>query len=450
MAAIGATSAVSVTEAGLVEKRLNNGLGRTPALGWNSWNAGGCSDATATAALAAANAFVSLGLKDLGFTYVNIDDCWANPSRGSDGSLVPNPSKWPNGIVAVASQIHGMGLKFGLYGCAGTKTCAGYPGSQGYETQDADTLASWGVDYWKFDNCYTPSTGNTSTWYAPMRDALANSGRPILFSMCQWGRDNVWTWGAGYGNSWRMSTDIGDSWASVASIANAAAGISQYAGPGGFNDLDMMEIGNGGLSAAEERAHFGLWAMAKSPIILGTDLTRIPSSSLATIKNQGIISIHQDSLGKAATYFRPSGAAAPVSGQLYPYWAGPLSDGVAIGLVAANGAATLTANFADVPGLGSGSYAWTEFYSGQTGVGSSVSATLQSHDMAVFKVTKSGGSSTMGQSTTSKTPPSTTTTATGPGQTHWGQCGGIGWTGVMTCQPPYVCTAQNPYYSQCL
>ncbi len=144
-----------------------------------------------------------------------------------------------------------MGLKFGLYGCAGIKTCGGYPGSQGYEVKDAQTLAAWGVDYWKYDNCYTPCNGgavqtcgspagSTQTWYGTMRDALQSVGRPILFSMCQWGRDNVWTWGANYGNSWRMSTDNWNDWASVVRIASAAAGMAQYAAPGGFNDLDMM------------------------------------------------------------------------------------------------------------------------------------------------------------------------------------------------------------------
>ena len=212
---------------------------------WEVQNQGQCNAATATVALNTANAFVSLGLKDLGYEYVNIDDCWANLNRDSSGNLVPNPSKWPNGIKAVADQIHGMGLKMGLYGCAGRETCGGYPGSEGYQTRDADTLASWGIDYWKYDNCYT-GTGfnnagaNTSTYYPTMRDALLNSGREILFSMCQWGRDNVWTWGAAVGNSWRMSDDIQNNWNSVAGIAATAATISQYAAPGGFNDLDMM------------------------------------------------------------------------------------------------------------------------------------------------------------------------------------------------------------------
>ncbi|KAF2281180.1 alpha-galactosidase [Westerdykella ornata] len=378
-------------------KRLNNGLGLKPALGWNSWNAGQCSAASAQFALDTANKFISLGLKDLGYEYINIDDCWSTKSRNATGHLVPDPGKWPNGIKAVADQIHAMGLKFGLYGCAGTLTCAGYPGSEGHELQDAQTLASWGVDYWKYDNCYTPCNGgrvqtcqspqgNTRTWMTTMGTALEKSGRKIFYSLCQWGRDNVWTWGASVGNSWRMSVDNWNDWASVVRIASAAAGMSQYAGPGGFNDLDMMQLGNGKLTAAEERTHFGLWAMCKSPIILGNDLRKVSSATLAIIKNADLLAVNQDSLGKAATTFQPPGAPKPVSGQIYPYWAGPLSDGVVIGLVAASGAATLSVNFKDVPGLGSQSYSWKELYTGKTGTGTNISFSLSSHDMAVVKV----------------------------------------------------------------
>jgi alpha-galactosidase len=215
-------------------------------------------------------------------------------------------------------DIHQMGLKFGLYGCAGTMTCAGYPGSQGRELQDAMTLAAWDVDFWKHDNCYTPCNdsplpqtcgrpaGNTQEWYARMRDALRDvrNDKNIMFNLCQWGRDNVWTWGDDYGNSWRMSVDNWGDWASVQRIGSAAAGIAQYSGPGGFNDLDMLVrllpakgealrillrltrdldqiVGNGGLTENEERLHFGLWAICKSPLILGNDLNRIPSSTLA-------------------------------------------------------------------------------------------------------------------------------------------------------------------------
>lgn len=200
----------------------------------------------------------------------------------------------------MVDQIHNKGLKFGLYGDAGTMTCAGYPGSEGHEAQDAKTLASWGVDYWKHDACYLPcvtggrpqtcwdARSSTKTYYATMRDALAGAGRPILFSMCQWGRDSVWTWGKDYGNSWRMSGDIANNWNSLASIAANAANIGQYSGPGGFNDLDMLQVGNGGLNENEERAHVGLWMIAKSPILIGTDLSKIKQSTLNLLKNKVI------------------------------------------------------------------------------------------------------------------------------------------------------------------
>ncbi|ORY18419.1 glycoside hydrolase superfamily [Clohesyomyces aquaticus] len=381
-----------------LERRVNNGLGKTPALGWNSWNIGGCAYASEKAALDTGKLFVSLGLKDLGYQYVNIDDCWSTKNRDSSGNLVPDPSKFPRGMKAVTDDLHNMGLKFGLYGCAGTQTCAGYPASQGKETQDAKKLADWGVDYWKHDNCYTPCNngnpqtcgspkGNSSTYYKTFSNALLGSGRPILFSLCNWGRDNVWAWGAGFGNSWRMSTDIQNNWGSVASIAAQAAPIAQYAGPGGFNDLDMMQIGNNGLSENEERAHMGIWAIAKSPIILGTDLAKIRSSSLNIIKNKAILAINQDPLGKAATYFTPAGKSKPQNGKLYPYWTGPLTDGVVIGVVAADGAATLSFNFGDVPGLdATKTYNWTEAWTGTTGSGKAVSTNLGSHDMRVYRL----------------------------------------------------------------
>jgi alpha-galactosidase len=382
------------------DKRLENGLGRTPALGYNNWNNGGCTHATADAALKVADLLVSLGLKDAGYQYLNIDDCWSSKSRNSTGHLVADPSKWPQGIKPISDRIHGMGLKFGLYGDAGTMTCAGYPGSQGHEVQDAKTLASWGVDYWKHDACYLPcvtggvpqtcwdSRSSTKSYYSTMRDALAQAGRPILFSMCQWGRDSVWTWGKDYGNSWRMSGDIANNWNSLATIAANAAGMAQYAAPGGFNDLDMLQVGNGGLNENEERAHVGIWAIAKSPLLIGTDLSKLKQSTLNILKNKALIAINQDSLGKAAGYFRPSGKPAPVNGKLYPYWAGPLRDGVVVGVVASEGAATLSFNFSDVPGLGSGNWKWTEVFTGATGSGTSISVQLGSHDMRVYKITK--------------------------------------------------------------
>ncbi|KAH8742296.1 glycoside hydrolase superfamily [Diaporthe sp. PMI_573] len=270
--------------------RYENGLGKTPALGWNSWNQGGCNAASAAVALNTAKAFVDLGLKDAGYLYVNIDDCWSTKARNSSGYLVPDPAKFPQGMKAVADQIHAMGLKFGLYGDAGTMTCGGYPGSQGYEQKDAQLLDSWGIDYWKYDNCYTPCNsgsqqtcsnpaGSSQTWYVKMRDVLKSTGRPLLFSLCNWGRDSVWTWGNSVGQSWRMSVDNWGGWADVVRIASSAAPIASYSQPSGFNDLDMMIIGNGKLTDAEERTHFGIWAISKSPILMGTDMTKLTQGS---------------------------------------------------------------------------------------------------------------------------------------------------------------------------
>lgn len=449
-------------------KRLENGVGITPALGWNNYNAG--LSASADSALATANAFIQLGLKDLGYTYVNLDDGWSTTARDSDGNLVPDPNKFPNGMKNVSDQIHALGLKFGLYGDSGTATCAGFPGSQGYEEQDAKLLASWGVDYWKYDNCNTPS-GDSQPRYETMRDALLASGRDVLYSLCQWGVDSVWTWGASVGNSWRVGGDITNNWSSVSSIAASNAAITSYSAPGGFNDYDMLEIGNGKLTEAEERAHFGLWAICKSPLLLGTDLTKISDSSLVIVKNADVIAINQDSLGRAASTFTPSGEAAPTNGKLYPYWSGSLSDGFVIALIGVDGAGTLSVSFADVPDLGAGTYSWTELYSGKSGKGDGVSWTFEvEHDMAIFKVTgkvpvtsptstiQSISSTRSTQATVSSSTAKTTstrssstavsasTTAAGTvGQ--WGQCGGLGYSGPTAVRRVHIPSRNTPEHS---
>lgn len=326
-----------------------------------------------------------------------MDDGWSKKSRDSSGNLAANDDYFPDGIAAVANQIHGLGLKFGLYGDSGTKTCPGHPGSRKHEKQDTALLAPWEVDYWKYDNCHLkiwewdwlPFT-NSSHRYGDMRDGLADQHQThkILYSLCQWGKNNVWTWSANFGNSWRISRDLKNSWSSVASFAAKRVPVASYAQCGGFNDLDMLQIGNGVLTAAEERSHFGLWAIAKSPLLLGTDLSKISNSSLAIIQNAGIIAINQDPLGRAATIFQPKGAGRPDQGSLHPYCSGQLDDGYVIGLVAVNdGLNILSVSFADVPGLGLGDFNWKELYTGQCGRGRMVNFTLQSHDMAVLKVT---------------------------------------------------------------
>ncbi|MBE3048946.1 glycoside hydrolase family 27 protein [Candidatus Bathyarchaeota archaeon] len=264
---------------------------------------------------------MELGLKDLGYTYVNIDDCWSTKERDASGNLVADPEKWPRGIRPVVDEIHAMGLKFGLYGCAGVMTCASYPGSWGHEAQDAELLASWDVDFWKHDNCFTPCpedpdpqtcpdfSVDTKPWYGAMRDGLAAVAetKEILFNLCNWGRNEVWTWGAEYGQAWRMEVDNWGDWESVVRIAATASGIAEFSGPGGFNDLDMLVsnppvgcyrcevvidadilkfVGNGVLSEPQERLHFGLWAIAKSPLVIGADLNALPESSLKILSNK--------------------------------------------------------------------------------------------------------------------------------------------------------------------
>ncbi|KFZ21639.1 hypothetical protein V502_02918 [Pseudogymnoascus sp. VKM F-4520 (FW-2644)] len=391
----------SLVQAATVQRRLDNGLGLKPHMGWSSWNVAQCDAASEVYALDAATKFIDLGLKDRGYEYVNIDDCWSTRERDGAGNLVPDPNKWPNGIRAVADQIHDMGLKFGLYGCAGQMTCASFPGSEGHEVQDAQQLAAWDIDFWKHDNCFTPCTSeprpqtcwegsiNTKPWYATMRDALQSVAdtKAILFNICQWGRNDVWTWGDDFGNSWRIENDNWGDWESVVRIGAKASQIPEYSGSGGFNDLDMLFVGNGVLTEPQERLHFGLWAIAKSPLVIGADLNKISESSLNILTNKDIIDINQDELSVAAGIFQPPGAPSPVNGQIYPYWAGPLSDGVVVAFAAANGGGTFSVSFADVPNLGAGSYKWKELYSGEEGSGELVTFVVEQDSIAIFKVT---------------------------------------------------------------
>ncbi|KAI9162838.1 Cytochrome P450 monooxygenase ALT8 [Paramyrothecium foliicola] len=412
-------------------KRLDNGLGLTPHMGASSWNVAQCDSATEKYALDTAEKFVSLGLRELGYTYVNIDDCWAMKTRDSSGNLVPDAEKWPNGIKPVADKLHSMGLKLGLYGCAGTLTCARYPGSWGHELQDAKRLAEWDIDFWKHDACEIPCPSDispnchTRPIYEKMRDALASVRdiKNINYNLCQWGQNNVWTWGSSVANSWRMSGDNWQNWQDTQRIASEAARIAQYAGPGGFNDLDMLILGNKRLTETQERTHFGIWAIAKSPL--------------------GVIDINQDKLGKAAAPFQPPGAPEPVFGKIYPYWAGPLSDGVVIGLVADDGGANLTVNFKDVPGLGNETYSWKEMYSGQTGSGTNVTFNLAEHDMAVIRVNTT-------QPTTSELPNSSSIDSHECEAEMYSQCGGKDWNGCTRCVSGTSCTSTSEWYAQCV
>ena len=272
-------------------------------MGWNNWNAFGC-DVSAKLVEQTADAMVTSGLAAAGYRFVNIDDCWmAHDRNPRTGRLVPDRAKFPGGIAAVADYVHARGLKLGIYADAGTATCAGYPGSLGHERLDARTFAEWGVDYLKYDNCNRPRGMSSAQYvarFAAMRDALAATGRPIVYSLCEWGLSEPWTWGRSVGNSWRTTKDIKDSYASMLAIFRTNVRLSAFAGPGGWNDPDMLEIGNGGMSAIEQRAEFSLWAAMAAPLIAGTDLRDISQADLAIYSNREVIAVDQDRLGRQA------------------------------------------------------------------------------------------------------------------------------------------------------
>src|SRR3954454_6674972 len=300
---------------------LENGLLRTPPMGFNNWNSTQCkADFNETMIKGIADIFVSKGLKDAGYTYVNIDDCWALPSRNSAGNLVPDPARFPNGIKALADYVHGKGLKFGIYTSAGTKTCnkAGFPGALNHEQQDANLFASWGVDYLKYDNCNNQGV-DAQLRYKTMRDALKATGRPIVFSLCEWGQNKPWLWAADVGHLWRTTGDIGDSYSSMLNIAKTNMALAQYAGPGHWNDPDMLEVGNGGMTDTEYRSHFSLWAILAAPLIAGNDLRNMRPQIHDILTNKEVIAVDQDPLGR-------EGERVAKNGDL-EVWAKQLKDG---------------------------------------------------------------------------------------------------------------------------
>lgn len=278
---------------------LDNGLALTPQMGFNNWNATHCgADFNEAMVEGIADLFVSSGLKDAGYQYVNLDDCWALPQRDADGNLQPDLTRFPNGIKAVADYVHSKGLKLGIYSSAGTKTCntAGFPGGLGHEQQDANLWASWGVDYLKYDNCNNQGV-DAQQRYTTMRDALKATGRNILFSICEWGQNQPWLWAKDVGNSWRTTGDIGDNYSSMLGIVHQNMALAQYAGPGHWNDPDMLEVGNGGMTDTEYRSHFSLWAEMAAPLLIGSDLRKASPETMKILENKDVIAVDQDKLG---------------------------------------------------------------------------------------------------------------------------------------------------------
>jgi len=292
------------------QNSVSKGLALTPPRGWNTWNKFGC-NVSDELVRGAADAMVSSGMKDAGYQYIVIDDCW-QVKRDEHGNIVPDPQRFPNGIKAVADYVHSRGLKFGIYSDAGEKTCAGRPGGLGHEYQDALMYASWGVDYLKYDWCNTLPGQDARASYANIRRALDASGRPIVLSICEWGSHQPWLWGQEVGgNLWRTTGDIQPRWEGkrewspgnccnngVMAIVDENEPLYSRAGPGHWNDPDMLEVGNGGLTTTENRTHFSLWAIMAAPLIAGNDLRNMPPDVKEILTNKEVIAVDQDPLGR--------------------------------------------------------------------------------------------------------------------------------------------------------
>lgn len=295
-----AQPAEAVTDTRTAGTATDDPLALTPPMGFNNWNSTHCrAEFNETMVKDIADIFVTKGLKEAGYQYVNLDDCWALPQRDADGKLVPDPVRFPNGIKAVADYVHSKGLKFGIYTSAGTKTCnsAGFPGALGHERSDAQQFADWGVDYLKYDNCNNQGV-DAKQRYLAMRDALRATGRPIVYSICEWGQNKPWEWAGDMGQLWRTTGDISDSWGSMLSIAKQNLPLAPYAGPGRWNDPDMLEVGNGGMTPTEYRSHFSLWSIMAAPLLIGSDLRKATPETYEILGNREVIAVDQDRLGK--------------------------------------------------------------------------------------------------------------------------------------------------------
>ncbi|KAH7906759.1 glycoside hydrolase family 27 protein [Hygrophoropsis aurantiaca] len=378
---------------------LNNQLAETPVMGWNPYNAFLC-DTTEEQYRVAAQNLISTGLKDAGYQYFNLDCGWQGTNRTAEGTFTWNATRFPSGIPALAEYAHDLGFKFGVYSDAGYYSCdfvggtAHWLGSLGYEVSDAESFTSWGADYLKYDNCYAVSPTDFVDDYPPieeephytaMRDALAMTGRPVVFSICEWGVQDPARWAPSVGNSWRISNDIGPppSWDNVFRILNQIVPVSGFAGPGAWNDLDLLEVGNIGLTIDEQESHFAFWAAAKSPLLVSTDLTNPTETTLSILKNERIIALNQDPLGKSIGFRRRYTNDNDV-------WAGPLADGSTVAVVInwQNNSRALTLELADV-GLTSAQVTdlWTGYYVGE--ITEQYTATVAAHGSLVLKLSNS-------------------------------------------------------------
>ncbi|WP_461033054.1 glycoside hydrolase family 27 protein [Streptomyces mayteni] len=375
----------------------------TPPLGWNSWNSFGCGNVNETVIRQAADAMVSSGMRDAGYQYVVVDDCWFDPQRDAQGNLRAHPTRFPSGMRALGDYIHSRGLEFGIYMSPTERTCAqrvgGYPGStgsMGHERQDADIFASWGVDYLKYDWCSPQGTRDEQVArFTLMRDALRATGRPIVYSINPNSlhaiTGSTYDWGQ-VADLWRTTEDLLDIWQNgntnsypmgVGNVVDINAPLASQAGPGHWNDPDMLVVGRPGLTLTEARSHFALWALMAAPLMAGNDIRTMSADVSAILRNPRLLAVNQDPLGAGGRRVRDDGATE--------VFAKPLSDGsVAVGLFNRGAAtATITTTAAQI-GLSGGSFTLTDLWTGGTSSsGGQLSASVPAHGVAVYRV--SGG-----------------------------------------------------------
>jgi len=354
-------------------------LALTPPMGWNSWNKFGC-NVSDKLIREMADAMVSSGMQAAGYQYVNIDDCW-QVSRDASGTIVADPTRFPAGMKALADYVHSKSLKLGLYTDAGTGTCEKRPGSLNHEDQDAKTYASWGIDYVKIDWCNSEGL-DPEVQYAKFRDALAHSGRPIVFSICNWGVKTPWRWGPSTGNLWRTTGDINDTYDRMTLIGFGQNGLEKFAGPGHWNDPDMLEVGNGGMKRDEYRTHMALWAILAAPLLAGNDLRSMSSETKELLMNSEILAVDQDAKGVQGRRVWQEG---PLE-----IWVKPLADGSrAVGLF--NRSESATKMMLDFKSIGAPASAKLRDLLDHKDLGTiqdSYSADVPTHGVVLVKVSK--------------------------------------------------------------
>ncbi|MEU8156419.1 ricin-type beta-trefoil lectin domain protein [Micromonospora sp. NPDC048986] len=396
---------------------LDNGVARTPPMGWNSWNSFGC-NINEGLIRQTADAIVSSGMRDLGYNYVVVDDCWFNPNRDSSGNIQGDPGRFPSGMKALGDYLHARNLKFGLYQVPVDKTCAQYfgsypgaTGSRGHEVQDARQFAAWGVDFLKYDWCSPEGSINDQVaTFAKMRDALAATGRPIVYSInsnsihAKTGPQRNW---GDVANMWRTTEDITNAWDTgqsngypmgIQNIINVTVPLASYARPGGFNDPDMMEVGRGGMNDTEMRSHFAMWAIMASPLIAGNDVRNMNAATQTILKNANLIAINQDSLGLQGTQVSFDGTRRVLAKRL-------ANGDVAVALLNQGGSTTTISTTAAAIGKSGSSFTLVEAWTGGTSTSSgTISASVPAHGTVVYRV--SGGGTTP-----PTTPPPSTSSA---------------------------------------